>query len=150
MKMHGFLPLVTLLAGVVHVPPSYANDSIALTRPDRGVQMRLLRAYTLREQPLKKQSVPITPGSVLKTVDDRIRVLFDRAADPSTHLVTVTSADKAGLGFFIDHFAEIDSDRDGTLEFGEVKGFLDARSPIARPASKEIKTIEQKGIQIIE
>jgi hypothetical protein len=65
-----------------------------------------------------------------------------RAAEPSTHLVTVALADKAGLGFFVDHFAEIDGNHDGTLEFSEVKGFLNAQSPIARPASKEIQIIE--------
>jgi hypothetical protein len=92
----------------------------------------------------------VTPEVVLNAVDEHIHALFDRAADPSTHLVTIASADKAGLGFLVDHFAEIDGDRDGTLEFREVKGFLDAQSPIARPASKEIQLIEQKEIQLIE
>jgi len=143
MNMHRYLSCVVLLAAVMQVVPSYANDSITLTRPDRGAQMRLLRAYSPREQPSKRQSVPVTPQSVLNTVDDRIRVLFDRAADPSTRLVTVASANKAGLGFFVDNFAEMDDDRNGSLRFTEVKAFLDGRSPIAKPVvTEEIQIIE--------
>ncbi len=105
--------------------------------------MRLLRAYAPNGQPAPKRSLPASPQSILNSVDDRIRVLFDRAADPSTHFVTIASAKKAGVGFFADHFSDMDHDRNGSLRFSEVKSFLDGQSPIARPVAAE-------GIQIIE
>jgi hypothetical protein len=141
-KQH-FVIVAALLAVVLQVPMSHANDSIVLTRPERGRLSSLQRAYAPPQTQVRKAPVPITPQTVLKRVDDRIRALFDRAADPSTHLVTIASADKAGVGYFIGQFHEMDRDDDGSLTFSEVKGYLDAQSPIAKPAA-------EGSVQIIE
>lgn len=136
------LSMVTVLLAVSgQAPASHAGDSINLTRPDLDMQPRALRA-TPPHDPLGQGSPkPITPESVGSAVDRRIRFLFDQAADPATQRVTVASAEKAGVGYFSDHFREIDRDETGSLDFTEVKAFLDAQSPMARPASTGIQII---------
>ncbi|UXN61481.1 hypothetical protein [Phyllobacterium zundukense] len=148
MSKFRFLIVTTLLAVVSHAGSSSANDAITLTRPQRDGPASMGQIFTPSERSAKKTSVPITPETMLNRVDDRIRGLFNRAADPATHLVTLTSADKAGIGYFIDSFAEIDNNRDGSLTYSEVKGFLDAQSPIERssgtgsPVTTDIQIIE--------
>ncbi|CAN7164591.1 hypothetical protein LJR231_000210 [Phyllobacterium sp. LjRoot231] len=142
MSMRPLIFMTALIASGVQTSASNANDAITLTRPERGAQIRLQRAYALPESTARKASVPVTRETVLDTVDKHIEALFDRATDPSTHLVTPASADKAGSGFLIDHFAEIDGDRDGSLRFSEVKKYLNAQSPIARPVAEGIQIIE--------
>lgn len=105
--------------------------------------MELQRGFGQRHAPTQVVSTPLTRESVAIVVDKHVESLFDRAADPSTHLVTRASAEKSGLGFLVDHFAAIDRDHDGNLRFNEVKGFLDARSPVtAKPASGTIQIVE--------
>lgn len=119
-----------------------ADNSITLTKPQRFGAAIVGKIYSPSKIPIKRTAIPITPETVLSAVDGRIRALFDRAADPATQLVTVASADKAGVGYFIDNFPEIDKDQDGSLRFSEVKNFLEPQLPIERPVSKEIQIIE--------
>ncbi len=63
-------------------------------------------------------------------VDRKLRHKFDAAARSTNNLLSVQGAKDAGWGFLADHFAEIDSRRDGYLTFDEVQTFLDARSPL--------------------
>jgi hypothetical protein len=135
-KLHVII-LTTLLAAIAQPSVSSAGDNtIVLKKPDRNWQMRLQspRAPGL---PTRTAVAPLDAAALKSSVDQRMRVLFDRAADPSTHLVTVESARNAGVGIIADQFADIDKDRNGTLEFAEVSGFFDARSPIAKPASSD-------------
>ncbi|EJN05147.1 hypothetical protein [Phyllobacterium sp. YR531] len=119
-----------------------ADNSVTLTKPQRFGAAISGKILSPSKIPAKRTAVPITPETVLNAVDDRIRALFDRAADPVTHLVTVASADRAGVGYFIDNFSQIDKDQDGSLRFSEVKGFLEPQLPIERPVSQEIQIIE--------
>lgn len=139
MNKFALLVVTVLLAVVAQAPTSDAGDSINLNRPDPDMLTRVLRAIPPHDLP--GQGEAVTPESVSSAVDRRIRFLFDRAADPATHRVTVASAEKAGVGYFADHFREIDRDETGSLDFAEVKAFFDAQSPIARPASTGIQII---------
>ncbi|MGN8023571.1 hypothetical protein ACTJJ7_22945 [Phyllobacterium sp. 22229] len=130
-----------LLAVSAQAPASHAGDSINLTRPDPDMRTRVLRAIPPHGQPGQERPEPITPEGVGSAVDRRIRSLFDRAADPATQRVTVASAEKAGVGYFADHFREIDRDESGSLDFAEVKAFFGAQSPIAQPESAGIQMI---------
>ncbi|QND51622.1 hypothetical protein HB779_06710 [Phyllobacterium sp. 628] len=123
-------------------PVSHAEDFIILTEPAPDVHARQPGPFSPQNWPKQENSVPITPESVAAAVDQRIRALFDRAADPDTHLVTIASAERAGVGYFVDHFKEIDRDHAGSLDFTKVKAFFDAQSPIARPASTGIQIIK--------
>jgi hypothetical protein len=142
------------LAAALQVLPSHAADFTTSTNQGRQLQGRLLRAYTPPPaRSFSKDVVPITPDAVQDAVDARVRSLFDRAADPATKRVTTTSAEKAGLGYFTDHFEEMDSDRDGSLKLDEVTHFFDRQSPVAEKAPEEpteIKMHEPREIQIIE
>lgn len=137
------LSMVTVLLAVsAQAPASHAGDSISLTRPDPDMRTRALRAIPPHDQPGQGNPEPVTPEGMDSAVDRRIRFLFDRAADPATQRVTVASAEKAGVGYFSDHFREIDRDETGSLDFTEVKAFFDAQSPMARPASTGIQIIK--------
>ncbi|MEP7453095.1 hypothetical protein [Phyllobacterium sp. SB3] len=134
--------IVVLTSIALQVDTSVADNSATLAKPPRFGATIPGKVYSPTKIPTKRTAVPITPETVLSAVDDRIRALFDRAADPATRLVTVASADKAGVGYFIDNFPEIDKDQDGSLRFSEVKNFLEPQLPIERPVSKEIQIIE--------
>ncbi|RCW87263.1 hypothetical protein [Phyllobacterium bourgognense] len=138
-----FLMVLLVLATATGVPAS-AKDSV-LRRPSEHL---LLRRPLPDPTLASKTKSPITPEAVRDAVDARIRSLFVRAADPSTGRVTVTSAENAGLGYFTGHFAAMDSNRDSSLTYDEVKDFLDAQSPIEKPATIERPAIGD--IQIIE
>lgn len=137
-----FFTVVAVSSIVFSAGASAADNSVTLTKPQRFGAAVSGKVYSPSKIHVKKTAVPITPERVLSAVDDHIRALFDRAADPSTQLVTVASADKAGVGYFIDNFPEIDKDQDGSLRFSEVKNFLEPQLPIERPVSKEIHIIE--------
>lgn len=134
------LVLTGCLAAGLPVFPAGANDTIVLRQPPERMTVRLPHR---REGPAKEAPAPISPQSVQDAIDARIRSLFQRAADPSTHLVTAASADKAGVGYFAGQFDEMDRDDDGSLTFGEVKRFLNAQSPVAKP-------VAEGSVQIIE
>lgn len=139
----GMVFTVAIISSVVlQVTGSAADDVITLTKPPEFGAIMSGRIYPPAKSAVERTAMPITPETVLNAVDARIRALFDRAADPSTHLVTIESANRAGVGYFVDNFALIDRDQDGSLRYSEVKGFFDAQSPIKRPASKEIQIIE--------
>jgi hypothetical protein len=142
MSMRPCIFVTALIVAGIHTSASNANDSITLTRPEQRAQLRLLRAFAPREAPARKVSGPVTRKRVLDAVDKHIEALFDKAADPSTHLVTAATAENAGSGFLADHFAKIDGDHDGRLRFSEVKKYLDVQSPIARPVAEGIQIIE--------
>ncbi|WP_027230586.1 hypothetical protein [Phyllobacterium sp. UNC302MFCol5.2] len=140
MKRHHISASI-LIGAICTASLASASDFASESRQQRGL-MRMQRGFAPRQAPSRMAAVPLTRASVATEVDQRTASLFDRAADPATHLVTQESASKSGLGFFVDHFAEIDRDRDGSLKFSEVKGFLDARSPVAKPASGSVQIIE--------
>jgi hypothetical protein len=139
-----------LLATQWQVVSSNAAETMARFKPDRQLEGRLLRSAEPPSKRWKKGAVPLTRETVSAAVDARIKVLFDRAADPAMKLVTRSSAEKSGVGYFTGHFADIDRDNDGALSFKEVKGFLDAQPPIAGAESKKLQTLEEKEVQIIE
>jgi hypothetical protein len=146
--------LGTLLVAIVQPSISRAGDSaIILKKPDRNWQARM-QPRLVPGTPSGKTAAPLDAAALKSSVDQRMRVLFDRATDPSTHLVTAESARKAGVGIISDQFADIDKNQDGKLKFAEVSGFFDARSPIARPASSDAQAPVAKPvsgeIQIIE
>ncbi|MBQ9351328.1 MULTISPECIES: hypothetical protein [Phyllobacterium] len=130
-----------LLAVSAQAPASHAGDSINLTGPDPDMRTRAPRAIPPRDPPGQGNPEPVTPEGMDSAIDRRIRSLFEQAADPATQRVTVASAEKAGVGYFADHFREIDRDESGSLDFAEVKAFFDTRSPIARPTSTGIQMI---------
>jgi hypothetical protein len=123
---------------------------MARFKPDRQMPGRSLRSIVPSSTGSKQGAVPLTRETVSAAVDARIKALFDRAADPAIRLVTLSSAEESGVGYFTGHFADMDRDSDGALSFKEVKDFLDAQSPIARPGSKELQTIGKTEVQIIE
>ena len=135
-----FLVLAGCLAAGSPISTAGADDTIVLRQPPEHMIVRMPHR---RDGPAKKVPAPISPQSVQDAVDARIRSMFDRAVDPSTGRVTMASAGKAGVGYFIGQFHEMDRDDDGSLTFGEVKGFLDAQSPIAKPAA-------EGSVQVIE
>jgi hypothetical protein len=146
--------LAASLAAIALSPrSSAAEDAIVLKRPDRNLQMRLLRPRA-PEGPPRRSAAPLDATAVKASVDRRMRVLFDRAVDPVTKKVTEESARKAGVGIISDQFADIDRDGDGALEFSEVSGFFDARSAIATPAEPDsqppVPRPTTTEIQIIE
>ncbi|MBZ9602466.1 hypothetical protein [Phyllobacterium chamaecytisi] len=143
MRGRFIIGMAVLLAMQCQVASSNAAETMARFKPDRQIQGRLLRSTVPPSKRSNQGEVPLTRETVSAAVDARIKVLFDRAADPATQLVTFASAEKAGVGYFTGHFADIDRDRDGSLTFGEVKGFLDAQSPIAKPSA-------EGSVQIIE
>ncbi|MBB3235513.1 EF-hand domain-containing protein [Phyllobacterium endophyticum] len=128
-----FLVLTGCLAAILPVSTADASDTIVLRQPPQRMIVRLPHR---REESVKETPAPISPRSVRGALDERIRSMFNRAIDPSTGRVTVASADKAGVGYLVGQFDEIDRNKDGSLTFSEVKGFLDAQSPIAKPASE--------------
>lgn len=142
--------MAVLLAAQWHAQPLDAAETMARFKPDRQMQGRSLRSIVPSSTGPKQGAVPLTREMVSAAVDARIKALFDRAADPATHLVTAASAENSGVGYFTGHFADMDRDSDGALSLEEVKGFLDAQSPIARPGSKELQTIGKTEVQIIE
>ena len=99
-------------------------------------------AFVMKGTPSRAIAAPLAREGVRAAADNHVEKLFDHASDPERHLVTRRSAEKAGYGFLADHFAEIDRDRDGNLRLGEVRQFLDARSPVAKPTSGAIQIIE--------
>jgi hypothetical protein len=146
--------LATLLVAIVQPSISRAGDNtIIVKKPDRNWQTRM-QPRLVPGSPSGKTATPFDAAALKESVDQRMRVLFDRALDPSTHLVTAESARRAGVGIISDQFADIDKDQDGKLKFSEVSGFFDARSPIAKPASPSAQAPIAKPvsgeIQIIE
>jgi hypothetical protein len=144
----------TLLTAIAQPSTSSAGDNtVVLRKPYRNWQTRLPLPQA-RELPSRKTAAPLDAATLQSSVDQRMRVLFDRAVDPSTHLVTAESARKAGVGIIADQFADIDKDHNGTLAFTEVSGFFDARlaaakpavdnaqTPVAKPVSGEVQIIE--------
>ncbi len=120
-----------------------AADTMVRYKPGRQIQGRVLRTTVPTPQRSKQGAVPLSRETVTAAVDARIKALFDRAADPATQLVSIGSAEKAGAGYFTGHFDEIDDNRDGSLTFSEVKDYLDAQSPVTKPAA-------EGSVQIIE
>jgi hypothetical protein len=144
-KLHAIV-LTTLLAGIAQPSiSSAAENTVILKRPDRNWQMRL-QPPQISGLPSRKAVAPLDATTLQNSVDQRLRVLFDRATDPSTHLVTAESARKAGVGIIADQFADIDKNRDGKLAFAEVSGFFDARSPVAKPASPDAQAPVAKPV----
>jgi hypothetical protein len=125
-----------LLATQWHLGSSEAAETTARLKPDRQIQGQVLRSTLPRSNGSAKKAKLLSRGAVQAAVDARIRSMFDRAVDPSMGRVTTASAEKAGVGYFTGQFDEIDRNKDGSLTFSEVKGFLDAQSPIAKPASE--------------
>jgi hypothetical protein len=145
--------LGALLAAIAQPSLSHAGDNtVILKRPDRNWQTRM-QPRRVPGSPSGKTAAPLDAAALKSSVDQRMRVLFDRATDPSTHLVTAESARRAGVGIISDQFADIDKDRDGKLAFTEVSSFFDARSSIAKPASGAQAPVAKPvsgEIQIIE
>ena len=78
----------------------------------------------------KQGAVPLTREMVSAAVDARIKALFDRAADPATHLVTAASAENSGVGYFTGHFADMDRDSDGALSLRRSRVFSMRSHPL--------------------
>jgi hypothetical protein len=127
--------MAVLLATQWHAGSSGAAETMVRLKPDRQIQGQMLRSRPPTSDGSKQKAKLLSRETVNAAVDARIRSMFDRAVDPSTGRVTNASAEKAGVGYFTGQFEEIDHDNDGSITFSEVTGFLDAQSPIARPAS---------------
>lgn len=143
MKVRFVIGMAVVFAMQWQVTSSNAAETMAHFKPDRQIQGRLLRSTVPPSNRLNQGGVPLSREALNAAVDARIKALFDHAADPATRLVTIGSAEKAGAGYFTGHFDKIDDNRDGSLTFSEVKGFLDAQSPVAKPAA-------EGSVQIIE
>lgn len=137
-----------LLLGQWHAVPAIAAESMARFKSERQLQGLSLRALVPPSTRSKQGAVPLTREKVGTAVDARIRAMYDRAIDPATRRVTVASAERAGVGYFVGRFDAMDDDRDGTLTFGEFEAYLDAQSPIGRPAGTAHP--ETRDIQIIQ
>lgn len=53
---------------------------------------------------------------------------FNAAADPSTHLLSLTQAKSAGWGYMVVHFKEIDKDNKGYVSFSDFLRYLKSRN----------------------
>ena len=87
----------------------------------------------------------LNEANVARDVDTQLRQRFEIAAGHSNHLLTASQANAAGWGFIADHFAEIDRDRDGYVNFSDISDFMSARSPVAKNNTKG-----KGGVQIVE
>jgi len=121
--------LLTIAVIIVNLSQVSAGERLGFPPPDPP--------GTVRE--------PLTQQSLQKEVDNDLRQRFEEAAGHSNHLLTAQGAKDAGWGFMADHFAEIDDNRDGYLQFSEISGFMTARSPVVKSKSKappSVQTIE--------
>ncbi|QND51617.1 hypothetical protein HB779_06680 [Phyllobacterium sp. 628] len=96
--------------------------------------------------PSGKITPPMTATVAQEFLDRDMATRFDAAADPATHQLTEQRARDFGWGFISDHFAEIDVHRQGYVRFEEVRAFMQARSPLAKPAP----AAKGHAVQIIE
>ncbi len=98
----------------------------------------------LDKRPLPPGAATVKPdaASIQASIDKQLRQKFDAAAGKSNHLLTAQQSVDAGWGFLADHFAEIDRDHDGYLNFTEVENFFNARSPIKMERAQPVQIIE--------
>lgn len=73
-------------------------------------------------------SSPTLPQMMQQFKQD-MRHYFDRAQDPTTHLVSKQGAQRAGWGYAVEHFEAMDANHDGELSFDEVWNYVLAHAP---------------------
>ena len=95
-----------------------------------------------RPRPTGTKHVELNAANVQKTLDSELRATFNAASGGSNQL-TAQQAIDAGWGFLADHFAEVDVNHDGYVNFSEVQSFFDARSPI-------VKVQRRQTLQVVE
>jgi len=72
-------------------------------------------------------AAPATQGAALRAqVERKLKAGFDSADISGTGTITREQARKAGLGYIVRHFDEIDAERSGGVRFDHVKRFLRA------------------------
>ncbi|MFL9871921.1 hypothetical protein [Paraburkholderia megapolitana] len=70
----------------------------------------------------------LTPDLTQSTIVSHLQTLFDKAANPSTHLMTKQGALSSGWGWAASHFGEIDRQNKGAVSFGDVLDYLNGHS----------------------
>lgn len=135
-----FLTLTGGLAATAAVPAAAQMPA----KPAVHSSLHQVSDYLAAPPPYPDGYVPpkLDPEGLQVQVDGHLKEMFDKAADPSTQLVTQAAAKAAGWGFVADHFAEIDANKDGFITYGEYKRFLDARSPVKRQAKGDVQVVE--------
>ncbi|KVE34079.1 hypothetical protein WS68_10815 [Burkholderia sp. TSV86] len=77
-------------------------------------------------------AIPQAQGQALRDqVLENMKQRFDVAADPSTHLLSLSGAKRSGWGYIADHFSEIDRSGSGYVSFEDLKRYLKARKGAA-------------------
>ncbi|MEQ5838512.1 hypothetical protein N0A02_03555 [Paraburkholderia acidicola] len=70
----------------------------------------------------------LTPDLTQSTIVGHLKTLFDKAANPSTHLMTKQGALASGWGWAASHFGEIDRQNKGAVSFDDVLDYLNGHS----------------------
>lgn len=143
MTIYRSLMFLTLTGSLAAAMPAAAQMP-ATAKPAVHSSLHQVSDYLGAPPPYPEGYVPpkLDPEGLQAQVDGHLKEMFDKAADPSSQLVTMAAAKAAGWGFVSDHFAEIDANRDGFITYGEYKRFLDARSPVKRQAKGEVQVVE--------
>lgn len=145
MKYYRFLIFLMVICGLAAAGAMPAAAVVhARAMPDTLPNLHEVSDYLGAPPPYPEGYVPpkLDQEGLQAQVDGHLKEMFDKAADPSSQLVTMAAAKAAGWGFVSDHFAEIDANRDGFITYGEYKRFLDARSPVKRQAKGEVQVVE--------
>lgn len=78
---------------------------------------------------------PLTAKEAGDNIVSGLKKRFDSAADPSSHLLTKSSALANGWGWAADHFQEIDRQGKGAVRFEDVLHFLGRRAAVRLPGA---------------
>lgn len=115
--IHLLAPLVIAAAGMQGT--SAAQDASMASRADPWVPP----AARIRS------TEPPSSGAALQAqVNAKLRQRFDAADIQRYGSITQEQARRAGLGFVSQHFAQIDSQRSGSISFDELQRFIARRS----------------------
>ncbi|MCX8282404.1 hypothetical protein OSJ77_19605 [Phyllobacterium sp. 0TCS1.6C] len=145
--MKRYLIIFSLAAYGMSTLPSHSFPGHLRSLPNGQRESRSINVDEKWFDPLPRDSsIPASPKMteeiVRKTMDAELKARFDTAADPSTGQLTKQRANDFSWGFIADHFEEIDRRGNGFVSFGEVKDFMDARSPLRKKAAETVQIVE--------
>lgn len=122
--IHAMLPMALLALAIATPAGAHASRAglAQLGDPYLPPQARAAaRAHALAAR-------PATSGAGLRAQAlDLLRQAFDQADTAHTGQVSKAQAQRAGFGYLVNHFEQIDSRRRGHIRFDQVEAYLRAR-----------------------